>query len=214
MPAPALSPLREDLIDALADALAAPGWAVRDDLLPPDLAKALATEARSLAATGALRAAGIGRGAGQHARRELRGDATLWLDDPACGQPAAVFLALVDALRQGLNQRLMLGLHSIEAHYAHYPVGARYARHRDRFRDDDARVVSMVAYLNPDWRPGDGGELRLYLPDGGHEVAPRFGRVALFLSAEVEHEVLPTRADRYSIAGWFRRRGAGPLDIA
>ena len=75
-----------------------------------------------------------------------------------------------------------------------------------RFRDDDARVLSSVTYLNADWGDRDGGALRLYLPRGAHDIAPRGGSLVLFLSAEIEHEVLPATRERLSIAGWFRRR--------
>ena len=76
------------------------------------------------------------------------------------------------ALRDALNRRLLLGLHELEAHYALYPAGAHYDRHRDRFRDDDARVLSAVLYLNRDWTEADAGALRLYLPDGSHQRHP------------------------------------------
>ena len=92
----------------------------------------------------------------------------------------------------------------MEAHYAAYPAGARYAKHRDRFRDSDLRVVSFVTYLNPDWRDEDGGALRLSLAAGEIDIVPRSGSVC-FLS-ELEHEVLPGTRERNSIAGWMRRR--------
>jgi len=39
-----------------------------------------------------------------------------------------------------------------------YPgAGARYAAHTDTFEGDPARRVTAILYLNPDWRPGDGG---------------------------------------------------------
>ena len=94
----------------------------------------------------------------------------------------------------------------VEAHYAIYPPGTRYGRHRDRFRDDDARVLSCVLYLNDAWTHDDGGALRLYDGDGAIDVLPEGGRLVAFLSADFEHEVLPARRERLSIAGWFRRR--------
>ncbi|MFN3843289.1 MAG: 2OG-Fe(II) oxygenase [Rehaibacterium terrae] len=204
-------PLPETAIDAACDALAAQGWAALEDAFPPPLLHRLRAEADALASSGRLRPAGIGRGRGHQARHDLRGDATCWLDDPACGAPARDFLAGMDALRTALNRRLLLGLASMEAHYALYPPGARYTRHLDRFRDDDGRTLSLVLYLNSDWRPGDGGELRLFLPEGERDLPPRFGHAVLFLSDRIEHEVLVTRTPRYSIAGWFRRRPLDPL---
>jgi SM-20-related protein len=86
-------------------------------------------------------------------------------------------------------------------------VGAFYRAHLDRFRDDDKRTVSVVLYLE-DWLPGHGGALRLH-PDGGLsvDIGCPAGRMAMLLSAELLHEVLPTARQRLSIAGWFRRRG-------
>ncbi|HET7844096.1 MAG TPA: 2OG-Fe(II) oxygenase, partial [Xanthomonadales bacterium] len=136
----------------------------------------------------------------------LRGDATRWLEAGASEAQDAL-LARLDALRTALNGAAYLGLADVEAHFALYPPGARYARHRDRFRDDDRRTVSLVCYLNEDWDPGrDGGALRLYdAGDTAHDVAPLGGRAVVFLS-ELEHEVLPATRDRFSVAAWLLRR--------
>ena len=152
-----------------------------------------------------LRAASTGRNDGLRLAG-LRGDDSLWLDDPACGPAATALLLALDALRSGLNQRLTLGLASVEAHFAHYPVGAGYARHLDGFQRDDARVLSLVLYLNRDWPAAGGGALRLHLPAGPHDIAPNQGTLAIFLSAGVEHEVMPATQARFSVAAWFRQR--------
>ena len=36
---------------------------------------------------------------------------------------------------------------------------------------------------------------------------PQAGTLALFLSADMPHEVLPATRERLSLTGWFRRRG-------
>jgi SM-20-related protein len=114
-------------------------------------------------------------------------------------------MSVLAGLRVELNRRLMLGMETIQAHYALYPSGASYVRHRDRFRNDDARVLSLVCYLNPDWPEDAGGALRLHLADGAIDIAPRMGTTVLFLSEEIEHEVLPATQPRWSIAAWFLR---------
>lgn len=188
-----------------ADALRDTGLAVVAGLFDTGLLLSLRSEALAHADAGRLHGASTGRGPGRQLAG-LRGDSTLWLDDASCGEASAAFLAALDALRLRLNRELLLGLHEVEAHYALYPPGAGYVRHRDRFRDDDARVLSLVCYLNPDWPEEAGGALRLHLPDGPRDVAPRLGTTALFLSDEIEHEVLPATQERLSIAAWFRRR--------
>jgi SM-20-related protein len=157
---------------------------------------------------GPPRHGGAAAGRGQAYRRDaaLRGDSIQWLESGAGEEAATRFLRAMQTLQRDLNRALLLGLDELEAHYAVYPAGTGYARHRDRFRDDDARVLSLVVYLNADWNERDGGELRLHLPDGARDVTPRRGTSVVFLSDEVEHEVLPARRERMSIAGWFRRR--------
>ena len=101
----------------------------------------------------------------------------------------------------------MLGLFSFEGHYAIYPPGGGYARHKDRFRDDDARVLSCVAYLNDEWRACDGGALRIHRDAAPPlDVLPRGGTLVAFLSERFDHEVLPAARERCSVTGWFRRR--------
>jgi SM-20-related protein len=135
-----------------------------------------------------------------------RSDTTLWLDDPRCGTAAKDFLKTLDILRLTLNEKLTLGLTSTEAHFANYAPGASYDRHHDRFKDNDARVLSLVCYLNLNWPEDAGGELRLHLPEGIHDISPERGTVVVFLSDEIEHEVLPTAQSRHSIAAWFHQQ--------
>ena len=94
-----------------------------------------------------------------------------------------------------------------EAHVAIYPPGTGYTRHADRFARDPRRALSTVLYLNEDWQPGDGGALRIHLGGGAwRDLEPRGGTLVIFAS-ELEHEVLPARRERLSLAGWFKRRG-------
>ena len=197
------------LFRTAADALAGDGWCVLTELLTPAQTRALADECTALYAARRLAPARVGA---THTATELRGDHTQWFDPATTSPPQRAFVARLDALRTALNRELMLGLVKCESHYAVYPPGARYARHLDRLRDSDARVVSAVFYLNEGWREADGGALRLYLDDGSHrDILPHAGTLLLFLSARFEHEVLPARRERLSIACWMRQR---PLDAA
>ncbi|GAB3034686.1 2OG-Fe(II) oxygenase [Oleiagrimonas citrea] len=193
----------------LADAIERDGWCVCDHLFDPALIDALADECRELDAQSRLKPAAVGRGDRRRLATAVRSDRTRWLDD-TFSEPQSAYLARMLELRDALNRRLLLGLHELEAHYAVYPAGARYDRHRDRFRDDDARVLSAVLYLNREWTPADAGALRLYLTENEHrDILPAFGRLVLFLSAEFDHEVLAPTRPRMSIANWFRQRDVG-----
>lgn len=142
--------------------------------------------------------------------REVRRDKTKWLDGSTPAQTA--YLAFAEALRREVNFRLMLGLFAFEAHYAVYEQGGFYRRHLDSFRGARNRVLSSVLYLNRDWRDADGGQLRIYAPDSDtvvEAVRPEFGTLAVFLSEEIPHEVVPARRERFSIAGWHRCNDLG-----
>ena len=147
-----------------------------------------------------------------HARREeIRSDSICWfLDEPTATQRD--LQQAFERLRQTLNVQAYLGLVEVECHFARYGAGDSYAKHLDRFRSDDRRVVSAVLYLNERWRAEDGGELRLFPPDGDAvQIRPHAGTLVVFLSDRVAHEVLPVRRERWSVAAWFRRRSAGGL---
>ena len=196
--------------DAIADALAATGFAIAPDFVSRDDASALRGEALRRRAGGEFHAARVGRADSLLRDAAIRSDAICWLDADAASAPERALLARFDALRLALNRALFLGLAELEAHYACYAPGAGYARHLDRFRDDDARAISLVLYLNPHWRDEDGGALRLYSSAEAREpvleVAPRGGTLVALRSETIAHEVLAARAERFSVAGWLRRR--------
>lgn len=193
----------------IADDLVKRGWSQQDAFLPPELAQELANECRARAAQGALTPAGIGHGAALEVQEQIRGDRIQWLEasqSPACYQ----YLQIMETLREQLNRTLYLGLDEYECHFALYPPGAFYQKHLDCFHDDDSRTVSVIVYLNEDWLPEYGGALRLYPEQQPEqEIAPLSNRLALFLSAGMLHEVLPTHRERLSLTGWFKRRPRG-----
>jgi SM-20-related protein len=203
----------DTLLESLADDLVRQGWAIADDVLPPALTRRLASECRQRDAQGLLTEAATGRGHALRIRPTVRGDSIQWLEP---GQSLATddYLQAMDSLRCGLNASLYLGLEDYESHFALYPPGAFYLRHLDRFRDDDRRDLSAIFYLNENWSDDAGGALRLFLEgDAGEpqvlDVQPLAGRLVLFRSAQLFHEVLPAQRERLSLTGWFRRRGSG-----
>jgi SM-20-related protein len=196
----------------IASELARCGWSVSDEFFGTqarEIIDALACEIRTLHLNGRLQPAGIGRGAGAALRPEIRGDFTRWLDEGAVSPAAAGYRKRMEALRDVLNRELFLGLSSLEAHFAAYPPGAFYRLHLDRFASSDERAISTTLYLNEDWREADGGELRLDLPKGRMGILPVRGRLVVFRSDAIRHEVAQSRRERFSLTGWFRRRPVG-----
>lgn len=195
----------------VADDLATQGWSVIEQALPSRLVAELEQECRALWHCAELKPAAVGRARKQQVVQEIRGDHIRWVDDCPASAALAEYLYIMDSLRLSLNQALFLGLDGFEAHYALYPPGAGYQRHLDRFQDSPLRTVSVVLYLNTQWQPGDGGELRLHLTGGRKDVMPRAGTLVVFMSADLPHEVLKARRDRASLVGWFRRHPQNPL---
>lgn len=191
---------------SIVEDLVKQGWSQQNIFLSENLTLALAAECQVLADIGALKLANVGRGAAQAIRPEIRGDQIQWLK---AGQSLACdrYLQIMETVRIALNQDLYLGLDEYESHFAFYAPGASYLKHLDRFRDDDRRTVSVVIYLNFHWWPEQGGALRLHpIGKSTEDISPLGSRMVLFLSADMQHEVLPATRDRLSLAGWFRRR--------
>lgn len=193
----------ESLFDHIADALRSTGYCILDHKLPPGLPDHLRNELQTAAAL--LKPAGVGRGGDYQRNQGIRRDKIHWLEPVT---PAVTeFLAWMDELRQGLNQRLFLGLFDYESHFAVYEPGDFYQKHLDAFKGSRGRRLSTVLYLNEGWSEADAGELVLYDEAGERileRVAPKNGRLVIFLSEEFPHEVLPAKQTRFSIAGWFR----------
>jgi SM-20-related protein len=195
--------------DRLCAAIATEGLVIVADFLSETDVAALATDARRHDAAGEFHPAGVGRNTPRAVHADIRGDRIFWLDGADAAPAVRPAWQALENVRLALNATLFLGLFAFEGHYALYPPGAHYRRHRDRFRDDDARVLSCVLYLNERWTPVDAGQLRIHFGDGGQrDVLPVGGTLVCFLSERFEHEVLPATRERLALTGWFRRRTA------
>lgn len=196
--------------EELADALAEQEYYVLDDFLSEKEVMGLREAFAHHREQENFQRAGIGNAHLYQVDRDIRGDYIKWIDPEEAFPAALHFLQKIDSLMQDLNRLLFLSLKDFECHYAIYPPGTFYEKHLDQFRSTNNRKVSFACYLNPDWKMEDGGELRLFLGEEELDVAPIAGRLALFRSDTVPHEVLTTNADRYSITGWMRDR---PIDL-
>ncbi len=186
--------------------LMADGVVIRDQFLAPPRVRALKQCAHTRRARGDFDPARIGSDRTLQRREDIRGDSICWIAAPLLAAEATL-LDDLEQLRLEFNRDALLGLFELELHYAWYPPGTGYARHVDQPRGRAQRRVSLMLYLNEDWTPGAGGELRIFDANDRHrDVEPFAGRLVCFLTAGREHEVRPTRCPRLSISGWFRAR--------
>jgi SM-20-related protein len=208
---------------------------VRDGFVDDALVREARGDIDQLAETERLRPAGFSRGVNFRIEDQVRGDLITWLDpdqidpdqldpdqlDPDQLDPdqlgaddASPGLAKVharfEALRAELNEAAYLGLDYFEVQIAQYPgAGAGYDRHVDAFPGSANRRVTAILYLNQGWTPEQGGVLRAWMPDGEViEVEPVAGRLVVFMSDKVPHQVMPTFAPRCAVTAWYRHRSA------
>jgi SM-20-related protein len=190
----------------LSTELAERGIAIQDEFLTVAQVDELLECLEARRARGEFAAARIGSGRGSQRREDIRGDFTCWLSEPLFAAETRV-LASFEQLRLQLNREAFLGLLELELHYAAYPPGAGYARHVDQPRGKARRKVSLVLYLNRDWNPGAGGELRIFgAGETDCDVQPLGGRLVSFLTAGQEHCVRAATQERLSLTGWFGTR--------
>ncbi|KAL3157277.1 hypothetical protein ABBQ38_001510 [Trebouxia sp. C0009 RCD-2024] len=83
-------------------------------------------------------------------------------------------MQVLQDLQTDLHAAMRLEKRSAEYQLAVYMgAGSQYVKHRDALPDDGAdpnqRRVTAILYANPDWAPGHGGELRLWIPPGASD---------------------------------------------
>jgi SM-20-related protein len=199
----------EDLLDYISQAIYQNSYVVVDSFVDESYRKALLKEQTDLLNKGQYKKAAVGKGDQKQVRAEIRSDEVLWMDPTSLSPLQVVFWEKIEELKQVLNRRCFLGLKSFEGHFARYPIGSFYKRHVDQFHAVPHRIVTVILYLNDSWTEADGGQLRMYFPqeDGSErieDVLPVGGRLVVFLSEEIPHEVMPTLKERISITGWLR----------
>ncbi|KJD36602.1 oxidoreductase [Tamlana sedimentorum] len=151
--------------------------------------------------------AAIGNKTNESIIKSIRGDLIFWIDELIANTAEGLFYTKINDLIGYLNRTCFLGVLFKEFHYAIYPKGTFYKRHIDTFQNDDRRKLSFVCYLNEDgWLPENGGELVLYLKNEEKIIYPFPGRVVIFESQVIEHEVKPVNTQRFSITGWLKTR--------
>lgn len=191
------------VFDSIADNLADNGFAVADQFLSQHEVDDILQLEDFRESTDRFKKAGIGKNQDLQINEAIRGDYIQWLDKKTAPPAAQVYLQRLGDLVQHLNQSLFLSLKDFEVHMTIYPVGSYYKRHLDQFKKDDHRKLSVICYLNNDWKEEHGGQLRMHLPEGEKDFLPIAGRLICFRSDQIEHEVLPALRERRSLTGWI-----------
>jgi SM-20-related protein len=181
------------------------GFSITEDFLSTQEVHQVLSKIKALQEEKNFKPAGIGNKDQFHQNKEIRNDSIFWIghQDEFF---TSLFFSRIEELILELNRSLYLGIKDYEFHLAHYKAGNFYKKHRDAFRSDDARILSVVCYLNLNRKPEDGGELKLYIENQVPiTIEPIAGKLVIFES-HLEHEVLESHTDRYSITGWLKNK--------
>jgi SM-20-related protein len=190
-------------LNLLADGLAEEGYAIIDDFISVEEVEGILQVDGFKNGLNQFKQAGIGKSQEKQINESIRGDYIQWIDFNNAEAPLREYIERLRELISFVNQSLFLSLKDCEVHQTIYPIGSFYKRHLDQFKKDDHRKLSVICYLNKNWSEDDGGQLRLYLKDGGRDVFPLAGRLVCFRSDLLEHEVLPATRERLSLTGWL-----------
>jgi SM-20-related protein len=200
------------------------GIVIIEDFLTQDLQEELREDVqtlRSSSPSSQFNIAKIGQDATNTLNTDIRVAETCFLGPGKLGNsPNAArshLYTILDQVRQDLPQQ-PLDANLSELLYAYYPKGGFYRRHRDAIAGSAStlRKISLLLYLNKDWKEQDGGKLRMhmdsgddFLPEGEapkfRDVDPKGGTLVLFQSDKLPHEVLDTYAERLAVVGWYNR---------
>ena len=201
---------------------------VEENFAPPMLVQDLRNDIDALSDAGGFSAAGSGGRAGEDDTLRSAQFCDPIQRDRMMGDFEAFYCLWerLDIVRQELSSDMGCELlPEMEVHYVRYQQGGFYGKHLDDYVEEapalapaaleasqaprsSRRRFSFICYLSPpdsEWAACDGGALRAYDQDGSAHVdhLPTSGKLVLFDSCAVEHEVLPTMRERTCLIGWF-----------
>lgn len=200
-----INPAYEQIIKNLSDSK----YSIADSFFSSDEISALRDSLERKYADNAFKKSAIGNQSNTKIIDTVRGDLILWLDEAETTDAERLFFDKIADFVTYLNRTCYMGIREKEFHYAVYPEGTFYKRHLDTFMNDSKRKLSIVCYLNnEDWKPDYGGELTLYLNKDSLEnevnIYPVQGRMVIFESQVLEHEVKAVKKQRMSVTGWLK----------
>ena len=206
------------------------GYCIVDGFLSSssDSPSALSADVALLKSTGGFRQGGM-QSQQSWKEAQVRGDSVCWLSSTAPDPSTPAIAALLSQLNAAMAALAAVWPASFpcipsSSQLAVYAPGARYVRHRDAHGEGGPqRRLTAIVYLNADWEAGMGGQLRLYVQrrrkqaeedekkgeaaaveETAVDVLPVYGRLLLFLSLEIEHEVLAATQRRLAITTWYK----------
>jgi SM-20-related protein len=190
--------------DLLIDSYLSGQVGIAPEFLTRELSAGLQQNIIQLQKENLMAAAGIGNKLVKDKDQQMRSDKIYWLDKNHNNSFENEFLQQAEDFITRLNNTCYAGINAYEFHYAVYEEGSFYKRHKDQFKNNDHRKLSLITYLNENWLPADGGQLQVYQNNIMQQIQPHAQTAVLFKSDETEHEVIKANRSRMSITGWLK----------
>lgn len=183
------------------------GYLVIEDFLSNRHLKELLDEVDRLKNFNVFHPAKIGKDLSKRVNESIRSDSLAWVTEWEKLESLKIYRSKIEKIKDELKENFFLTLRSFEAHFSFYSNGEFYLKHLDQHKESRHRQVTTVLYLST-LKEGEGGELVLYDKDDKNKtldiVIPKCGRLVVFFSAWLYHEVKPSFKNRYSLTGWLR----------
>ncbi len=194
-----------DTYEKIIEGIIENNYAIIDNFFDDNTIEILREGLKKTYASSSFKKAAIGNQSSLQIKDEIRGDHIFWLEEKGNDLASKMYFDKINELINYLNATCYLGIRDKEFHFAIYPKGTFYKRHLDTFQNDSKRKLSVVCYLNQEnWLPEYGGALVIYKNDESITIYPEKGRMVIFESQLLEHEVLPVNQERWSITGWLK----------
>jgi SM-20-related protein len=197
--------LNETVFEKIVDDFAENGFCILNNFVPKDVYLTLRQELIEAYEQEEFKKAAIGQNSSEIINQSIRGDEIVWLENNDHREGVNAYYQCIQDLQNYLNRYCFAGIQDSEFHFAVYPPGTFYQKHLDVFKQDDARLFSVVFYLNENWEPSQGGELVIYTDKKNIVIPPIGNQLVFFDSSKFYHEVLKTNVPRYSVTGWLKR---------
>ncbi|WP_338067986.1 2OG-Fe(II) oxygenase [Shewanella japonica] len=141
------------LFESISNNIVDKGNSISPYALPKDLTNLLLERITMLSEENYARA-GIGRTKEHTISDSIRTDEISWISGDS--EASCAWIKWTTSLQDYLIRRSFQGLFSFESHFSHYAIGDFYKKHKDAFKGEKNRVLSVVVYLNQNWSAADG----------------------------------------------------------
>lgn len=216
----------------LLEQLGERGYAIVDDFLPPPTVRAMRAEAASLHASGRMAPSQSTRwdaASGEVERYEKANVYSASLEGGGEYRRAPRLteycVVLVRSLPPLVNARFPPARLSAALHTNKLAVclgdGSTYAKHYDNSGGGDLRKLTVLVYLNTQWKEAMGGQFQMFADGGGGasvDIAPLGGRLLAFWSDSMVHGVRPSFAPgeeghRWALTVWLHSENAAAIEF-